>query len=145
MTKHESAHGLTTALARVELFADLDDRELAAVGEVCRREHSPAGAEIVREGDRTGRFYLIHAGEVDVVAGGEVVARLKADDYFGEIAVIDQNERSATIRASTDVELSSLAAFNCRALLREHPEITYKLLLRLCARLRRAEGHAVTS
>jgi CRP-like cAMP-binding protein len=136
------SHGadVASALRKVELFSDLSEDELVALANVCRTEHRAAGETIISEGDSSARFYLIHSGEVDVMRDGAPAARMGPNDYFGEISVLDGKGRTATVVAVTDVDGSSLASFNVRALLRDHPEISYKLLVRLCARLRRAES-----
>ena len=139
---HGAQVDVTSALKKVELFSDLTEDELASLARLCRTEHHAAGETIISEGDSSARFYVIHAGEVDVVRKGEPAARMGPNDYFGEISVLDGNGRTATVVAVTDVDGSSLASFNVRALLREHPEISYKLLVRLCERLRRAEASA---
>jgi len=144
MKSRPTSH-LATALGKVELFEDLSRKELTFVANQCRHESFRAGAMIVEEGDASGRFYLIHAGEVEVLVKGKSVARMGADDYFGEMAVIDKAKRSAAVRTVVDTEVSSLAPFNFRALMREHPSITLKLLIRMCARVRSLDASMTTS
>ena len=133
---------LADALKKVELFSDLADDELSALANLCRAEQCPAGATIISEGDNSARFYLIHSGELEVTHRGAPAARMGPNEYFGEISVIDGKGRTATVAAVTDVQMSSLAPFNVRALLRDHPDIASKLLVRLCDRIRRAEEQA---
>jgi CRP/FNR family transcriptional regulator, cyclic AMP receptor protein len=141
MKRHQPTP-LLTALGNVDLFSDLDAKELAAIGDLCREETFQPGDAIVSQGDSSARFYLIHSGEVEVFVHDKPVGRLGPNEYFGEIAVIDQMGRSADVRARTAVTASSIASFNLRALLKEHVEIAFKLLLGMCARVRKLEEHA---
>ncbi len=128
------------ALAKVDLFRDLTRRELAAIAAACRRHTFREGQLIVGAGDGSQRFFLVESGEADVELEGRHLRRLGAGDYFGEMAVIDQGERSADVRAVTDVTAISLAPFAFRPLLKEQPQICYKLLVQMCRRVREAQG-----
>jgi CRP-like cAMP-binding protein len=100
-----------------------------------------AGETLMEEGDRSARFYLITAGSAAVVVNGRKRLTLGPGEYVGEIAVIDEGPRTATVVAETDVETLSLASFNLRALLRGNATLSYKLLLETCKRLRAADAH----
>ena len=67
-----------------------------------------AGEEIFRQGDHGDRFYVVADGAVDVVSDGEHLATAERGGYFGEIAVLRDVPRTATVRAKTDVELLAL-------------------------------------
>src|SRR5687768_15616796 len=97
--KRPTPAGLTSALKKVELFADLTDQELSALADLCRQEDSAAGETIISEGDNSARFYLVHTGEVEVTRGGTTTARMGPNDYFGEISVIDGKGRTASVVA----------------------------------------------
>lgn len=143
--KDRQTSQLATALGKVELFEDLNRKELNFIANQCRSESFRAGATIVEEGGASGRFYLIRSGEVEVLVGRKSVAKMGPNDYFGEMAVIDKAERSAAVRAVVDTEVSSLASFNFRALMREHPSIMLKLLIRMCARVRKLDAGMSTA
>jgi CRP-like cAMP-binding protein len=144
MTKTRRNGSDTDALAEllgtVGLFAGLPKRKLSQVADMCREHRFQTGEAIVSEGDQTGRFYLIVEGGADVQVRGHVVATLGPGQYFGEFAVLDQAPRSATVTATTPVRAYSLASITLRPLLKEEPEITYRLLLNACQRLRALEG-----
>jgi CRP-like cAMP-binding protein len=74
-----------------------------------------------------------------VNVGGRYRTSLGPGDYFGEIALIDGGPRSATVTAASDLETLSMASFNLRALLKEQPQVAFKLLVQLCQRLRSSE------
>jgi CRP-like cAMP-binding protein len=131
-------------LTQVELFEGLTKSELRTVHHQMREITFEAGAVVLHKGEEHGRFYLIVEGEAEVSLGddGTVDTRLGPGGYFGEIAVIDGEPRMATVTAITPLRTLSVASFNFRPLLREHGQITYKILLQMCRRLRAAEGSA---
>jgi CRP/FNR family transcriptional regulator len=129
------------ALAGVDLFQGLTRKELAEVARLLKPYRFRAGDTLMEEGDRSGRFYLITAGSAAVVVGGRKRLSLGPRDYVGEVAVIDEGPRTATVLAETDLETMSLASFNLRALLKTNATLSFKLLLETCKRLRAADAH----
>jgi CRP-like cAMP-binding protein len=95
-------------LRGVALFAPLPLTALERLAEALRTVHAPAGDTIVREGEPGRDYYLVVDGEVEVRAGGRTVARARAGDGFGEIALLRDVPRTATVVAVTDVELAVL-------------------------------------
>jgi ATP-binding cassette subfamily B protein len=88
----------------------------------------PFGSPIVHEGDEADAFYVLTAGRARVLKKGEhgeeiPLTLLRPGDYFGEMALLQQTTRTATVRASSDVELFRLDRTLFQALLRQHPEI----------------------
>jgi CRP-like cAMP-binding protein len=100
------------------VFADLSEAETAEVVRRFRLERVKAGATIVREGDKGERFYVVRRGEVEVRREERVAARLAQGDSFGEIALLDDRPRTATVVARGDVELLSLDRDGFKALAR---------------------------
>ncbi|MEA2667201.1 MAG: hypothetical protein QOJ33_135, partial [Chloroflexota bacterium] len=90
------------------LFAPLDGVVLERLAAAFRPVSLPAGSVIIREGEPGERFYLIDSGEVSVQKNGAEVARLGGGDYFGEISLLKQVPTTATVVASTDVEVLAL-------------------------------------
>src|SRR5207245_3142769 len=126
-------------LGSVNLFHGLTKKELGAVHTMSREMSFPAGAVVAAEGDAAGRFYLILEGKADVTLGGRSLATMGPSDYFGEISLIDDQPRSATVTATTPLRTLSLASFNFKAIMFEYPEIGRKILLEMCRRLREVE------
>ncbi len=126
-------------LQRVRLFADLDRPELEGIARLFKQRRFPAGETIIREGSGGAAFYVIQSGEVTVTIGGEPRATLKEGDYFGEIALIDEGARIATITAATDLLTYGLTLWEFRPLVEENGVIGWKLLQTLARELRDAE------
>src|SRR5256885_5535714 len=107
-------------LRAVPLFADLSKSELGLVASITEPLSFHAGEAVVTEGERTGRFFVIVEGAADVMVHGRFVRRLVAGDFFGEMALLDEEPRSATVAAVTDLDTLSIAPFNFRSLLKSN-------------------------
>ena len=127
-------------LAAVELFSECSRKELGQILGVAKEIDFDGGQDICVEGEPSGRFYLVLEGSVAVKRHGRTLATLSPGDYFGEIALIDGQPRTATCTAVTAVNTLAIAQFNFVPLLKEHPGLSHKLLLHLCSRLRSAEA-----
>lgn len=99
-------------LRALPLLASLSSAELETVGRQLRRERFPAGAVVVRQGDVGTTFYIIQSGQAEAlqetVAGPQRLSLLGPGDYFGEIALLLDVPRSATVRVLTPLEVRSL-------------------------------------
>ena len=126
-------------LRRVPLFADLDDDELAQVALLFKERHFTAGEIVVKEGADGAAFFLIESGEASVTVRGAGRASLGPGDHFGEIALIDEGVRSATIAAITDLVCYGLTLWEFRPLVIANGEIGWKLVQSLSKKLRTAE------
>ena len=125
-------------LQRVPLFADLSRREVQQIARLFKVRRFAAGETVVQEGSGGAAFYVIESGEATVVIRGKKRATLKADDYFGEIALIDEGTRMATITASTDLVCYGLTFWDFRPLVEANGVIGWKLLQRMAKMLRAA-------
>ena len=92
-------------LSTIPIFAPLPPATIEQLARGADRREAPAGTTIVRQGDAGDRFYAIAAGEVDIDVDGRPAAPLGPGDYFGEIALLRDVPRTATVTARTDVEL----------------------------------------
>jgi CRP/FNR family cyclic AMP-dependent transcriptional regulator len=127
------------SLRRVPLFAELDPRELGQVARLFKERRFVQGETVTKEGLGGAAFFLIESGEAAVTVAGTERASLGPGDYFGEIALIDEGARSATITATTDLVCFGLTLWEFRPLVRSNGEISWKLMQALVRRLRAAE------
>lgn len=130
-------------LGAVPLFSSLSKRECQMIAKSATVVEVEAGAELFREGDTGRDFYLVLAGTVAVRRGRRKVAALGPGDYFGELAVLDDAPRSATVTAETPARLLVIGRRELAALLEEVPVMGRKLLVAMAARLRQADERAV--
>jgi len=128
------------ALQRVPLFADLSRAEVEQIARLFKERHFAGGETIVKEGSDGAAFFLIDSGEATVSVGGKERASLRAGDHFGEIALIDEGTRSATITATSEVVCYGLTFWEFQPLVLENAAIGWKLLQSLAKKLRTAEG-----
>jgi CRP-like cAMP-binding protein len=128
------------ALRSVSLFADLDDDELSQVALLFKQRRFAAGDTVVKEGADGAAFFLIESGEAKVSVHGVERTGLGPGDHFGEIALIDEGVRSATISATTDLVCYGLTLWEFRPLVIENGNIGWKLLHSLAKKLRTAES-----
>src|SRR5260370_29663739 len=100
----------------------------------------PAGHEITVKGENGVGFMIILDGAVTVATVQGKSRKLGPGDSFGEMALLDHEGRSATIKADTEVSLATIPEWNFKPFLKEHPAVAYRLLLVLSQRVRQAEG-----
>jgi len=129
-------------LRRVPLFADLNKREAAQIARRFKQRRFAEGETVVKEGSGGAAFFLIESGEATVSIGGKQRATLKPGDHFGEIALIDEGARTATIVAASELVCYGLTFWEFRPLVQENAMIGWKLLQTLAKRLRDAQQGA---
>ena len=124
-------------LRAVPLFASCTDEELRFIARRVDEVDIPAGTTIVQEGSSAGNFFIILAGQAEVdTAQGKVT--LRAGDFFGEIALLDNSPRTATVRASTSLRCYVLDPAEFQLMLRENVDIAIRMLHAVTHRLRTA-------
>jgi CRP/FNR family cyclic AMP-dependent transcriptional regulator len=138
MSKARNPAGL---LSRVPLFSELSRVELERIARVAVPRSYPAGARVFHEGDRSDACYVVRSGDLRVTRehpDGRAIAlaTLGAGDFFGELAMLDGEARSASVETLSDAELLALPAADFRRLLADRPEISLKLIGALTRRLR---------
>jgi len=110
------------AVASLPLFAALDASAIAEIASLLQPRIVPAGAVVVRSGDRAESMFFIMAGEVEVEIAPEPVV-LVGGQYFGEIALLNRTNRTATVSAVTNCRLLALEVSDFQRLLQVHPTI----------------------
>ena len=131
-------------LRRVPLFAQLGDDDLDRVAAMVRERPYPRNSVIVFEDDPGDAMFIVGMGQVKVVLVGEdgrevILAVLGPGDFFGELALIDDEPRSAHVIAMDDARLLVLRRDDFRQVLEAHPRIALGMLRTLSRRLRRAD------
>ena len=128
-------------LRRVPLFSALGEEDLARVAQVTVPRRFQAGEVVFRDGDQSDTCYVVRSGRARAVrehAGGRSItlATFGPEDMFGELAMFDDEPRSATVEATEDTEAIAILGGDMRRMLREHPDLAVKLLAALGRRLR---------
>ena len=110
-------------LKRVPLFSKLDKNGLQDVAHIADELDLPAGKEMATEGDRGREFFVLLKGEAEVTRGGERINTMKEGDFFGEIALVTKMPRTATVTATSDVDVLVITERDFDSLLKKSPEI----------------------
>jgi CRP-like cAMP-binding protein len=127
-------------IAKVPLFSDLEPRELERVADSFKERRYGAGETIASEGKSGAGFFVIGEGTASVTVGGEQRATLGPGDYFGEIALIDEGARTATLTAESDMVCYGMTFWEFRPIVESDARIAWKLLQALARKLRAAES-----
>lgn len=125
-------------LSGVPLFSGCSKRELEAIARAAKEVSHPEGKVLAREGDKGIGFFLIMDGTAKVTVGGRTRSKLGPGDFYGEISLLDQGPRSATVTATSPVKLLGVTAWVFQGLVQEHPSIALKMLEVVAGRLRSA-------
>ena len=130
-------------LGRVPVFETLGPDDLARVGQVAVPRRFSPGQVIFREGDESDTCYIVATGHARALrehSDGRTIAlaRFGPGDIFGELAMFDDERRSATVEAMDELQAFAVMSADMRRLMREHPDIAVKLVTALGRRLRAA-------
>jgi CRP-like cAMP-binding protein len=125
-------------LRRVPLFADLSKREAQQIARLFKERRFAKGETVVKEGSGGAAFFLIESGKAKVHVRGKERGTLGEGDYFGEIALIDEGSRMATVTAESELACYGLTLWDFRPLVKENGTIGWKLLQSLAKKLRDA-------
>jgi CRP-like cAMP-binding protein len=136
-----STEDIASLLARVPAFAELGPQELAEVAAVAVPRSFAPGESVFREGDASNTCYVVRDGRARAIrehADGRQItlATFGRGDIFGELAMFDDERRSATVEAIEELDVLAILGSDMRRLMREHADIAVKLAVALVRRLR---------
>src|SRR3954453_17085485 len=128
-------------LSGVGVFETLEPRDLARVAQLAVPRRFDPGQVVFREGDASDTSYIVRGGHARAIrehpAGRSItLATFGPGDIFGELAMFDDERRSATVEAIDALEVVAILGSDMRALVRRHPDIAVKLVIALGRRLR---------
>ena len=121
-------------LKDVPFFSSLSEQDLAAVAQHVEETEVAAGSVLAREGDLGDKFFVIESGTAEVIREGAPVTTLGAGDFFGEIALIREERRIATVTATSAMTLIVMPGSSFRSLDSSRPEIREKVSKALAER-----------
>ena len=133
------------ALQRVPLFSELSESEVQQIALLFKERHFVAGECVVKEGSAGAAFFLIESGEAAVSVAGRERASLQPGDHFGEIALIDEGARTATVTADTDMKTYAMTFWEFRPIVETDSRIAWKLVQALAHKLREADARQASS
>ena len=116
------------ALKRAPLFEGLSRKELVLLARVTEDLEVPAGKVLCREGETGQEFFVIVEGKADVTSKGKRVATRGDGDFVGEIALLEDTKRTATVTAKTPLRLFVLTRQDFRRLVNENPSVERKVM-----------------
>ena len=127
-------------LQRVPLFSGLENRDLERVAGSFKERKYGAGDTIASEGQGGAGFFVIAEGTANVTVQGQERGTLGPGDYFGEIALIDEGARTATVTADTDMTCYAMTFWEFRPIVETDARIAWKLVQALAHKLRELEA-----
>ena len=127
-------------LAKVPLFEGLTRKELREVSNLSARMNLSAGRQLTRQGAAGQEFIIVLDGSVDVLIDGVVVASPAAGQIYGEVSLLDDRPRMATVVAKTDVTVDIIGRREFADLLEQQPQIAERLQQAMAERLAAEQG-----
>jgi CRP-like cAMP-binding protein len=127
---------------KIPVLAVLKPKDREAVLWSARQRTYAPGEVVITEGDSALNLFLIASGQARVDQGGVELGRLGTGQFFGELGIIQQHPRTATVTAVDELTCVLLPAWEFRSLLREHPEMAVPMLEALIARLHGLSPHS---
>lgn len=132
---------ISTALKQITLFSDLPDENIAQLVEKVKEQNVSSGEILFREGDKGDSLYFILSGQLEIFRGGDgadktTLAILGKGEYFGEMAILEEKPRTASVSALRDSQLLELCREDFTTLLERNPSLALKMTSAISARLR---------
>ena len=126
-------------IKKIPLFSHLDNRELKQVAQSMKERTFSAGDKVTEEGKGGIGFFVIDDGSATVSVGGGEVRKIGAGDYFGEIGLIADMDRTATITADSDLRCYGMTSWDFKPLVESNASIAWKMLQVMAQRLKEAQ------
>ncbi len=128
-------------LAQVPLFSGLSQRQVKRLSKLFKEREFKPGKPVVKQGEMSGvRFFVIADGEASVRVDGAEVARLGSGDHFGELALISEQVRAATVTAEGPLTCRVIDFWDFRSFAKDNPEVVWKLLQHVAGLLMEERG-----
>ena len=142
--RRKSKKAKVELLRGVSLFSACSNRELDRIASLADEIDVPKGRVLIREGEPGREFFVVVDGRARATVGDRTrVGKLGPGSSFGEMSLLDQGLRSATVTAQTDMHLLVIGSRQFSALIKEVPSVARKILRAMAERLRSAEKEAV--
>jgi len=122
-------------LKKVPLFAGLGDKDLERIASSMKERRFKAGDTLVEQGASGVGFFVVESGEADVTVSGESKGKVGPGDYYGEIALLSDSVRTATLTAATDMVCYGMTSWEFKPLVESNAELGWKLLTAMAAKL----------
>ena len=127
---------LADDLAQVPLFSELNKRQLRKLASGFKERSFGPGRTVVREGHMDGvGFFVVAEGTASISVSGSTVGTVGPGGYFGELAMLTEAARSATVTAETPLRCLMMAFWDFRRFAKENPDVSWKLLQHLAGML----------
>jgi len=149
--KEETLHEREEVLRRIPLFADCSAHDLTSIASRAQTREYPAGATLCVQGERGEGFFVIVDGQAEARRDGAAIRGMGPGDFFGEIALIDEGPRTATVTSTTPLRCIMIGSLQFRHVLGQNANIAVRVLDAVTRRLRamlpepkaRADEHRV--
>lgn len=112
-----------TQLKRIPIFKDVPDQDLTVVTTFATQDEVPEGAVIVKEGEFANEFMAIEEGTAKVTRGGQQIGTLGPGDIFGEIGLLEKEQRMATVEATSRVKLIKIEHWELQRMKKTLPNV----------------------
>jgi CRP/FNR family transcriptional regulator, cyclic AMP receptor protein len=122
-------------ISKVPLFAGLSKKQLGEIARIADELDLPAGKVLIREGERGREFFVLLEGDAEVRRKGRKLGTSHGGDFFGEIALVSDRPRTATVTATTPLRVLVVTDRAFRELLHDMPQIAVKVLSALAERV----------
>ena len=126
-------------LGNVSLFSECSKKELGQVASMMDERRVESGTELTREGDEGDEFFVVAEGLAEAVIGKKKVGSIKPGSFFGEMALLDQGPRVATVTTKLPTRVLVLDAKGFGRVVRDSPSVALKVMKTLAERLRALE------